>query len=254
MTRSQNAKSRALLGLAFCVCGCQTANAAALSLVPVRIALTAKQPISAISVHNDGDEATVVQLEVVQWSQADGKDVYAATAEILATPPIFTVPPGGSQLVRIGLRRAADAEHELTYRVFLQEIPPPPTSEFKGLHVALRFGVPVFVAAATSKAKRDVAPVAALQWRTHVVPGAGLITLTATNTAAAHVQVTRFNLTLPRDSKMLAERKAPKYIFPGQHGDWQIELTPAPVVGDSLHVSAETDAGLVEADVTVEAP
>jgi len=233
------------------MCGWQTASAAALSLVPVRIALTDKQPISAITVRNDGDEATVVQLEVSQWSQADGKDVYAATAEILATPPIFTVPPGGSQLVRIGLRRAADAEQELTYRVFLQEIPPPPTPGFKGLHVALRFGVPVFVAAA--KAKRDVAPVAALQWRTHVVPGTGL-TLTADNTAAAHVQVTRFNLTLPADSKMLAERKAPKYILPGQHGDWQIELTPAPVAGTSLHVSAETDAGSVEADVMVEAP
>jgi fimbrial chaperone protein len=254
MERWLNIQGWALLGLALCASGWQTGNAAALSLVPVRIALTAKQPISAITVRNDGDEPTVVQLEVAHWSQTDGKDVYATTAEILATPPIFTVPPGGSQLVRIGLRRAPDTQHELTYRVFLQEVPPPPTSEFKGLRVALRFGVPVFVAATTATAKREIAPVAALQWRARVVPGAGRITLTATNMAAAHVQVTRFCLTPRNDPKPLAQRNAPEYVFPGQHRDWSIELTPAPVAGASLHVSAETDAGPFEADVVVEAP
>jgi len=243
-----------LLGLALCVSAWQTVIAASLSLVPVRITLTAKQPISAITVRNDGDEATVVQLEVAHWSQADGKDVYTPTAEILATPPIFTVPSGGSQLVRIGLRRAADADHELTYRVFMQEVPPPPTPYFKGLRVALRFGVPVFGAPTSATAKRVVPPVPPLQWHAHAVAGTNRITLTATNTGATHIQVTHFTLMAPNDPTPPVEHQSPEYVFPGQHGDWQIELKPFPATGSSLHVSAGTDAGPVEADVIVKTP
>jgi fimbrial chaperone protein len=245
---------QALLGLAFCISGWQTAIAASLSLVPVRISLTAKQPISAMTVRNDGDEATVVQLEAAAWAQTDGKDVYTATAEILATPPIFTVPPGGSQLVRVGLRRAADADHELTYRLFLQEVPPPPTADFKGLRVALRFGVPVFVAPTKAVTKKGSVPVPSLQWHAHAAAGTDRITLTAINTGAAHVQVTHFTLAPLNDPTTPVEHQSPEYVFPGQHRDWQIAITPAPTAGTTLHVAAGTDAGPIEADVVVDKP
>jgi fimbrial chaperone protein len=248
-----NMFSQALLGLALCLGITLSATAASLALVPVRLALTARQPISALTVRNDGDEATVVQLEVAGWSQADGKDVYTATSEILATPPIFTVAPGGSQLVRVGLRRPADANHELTYRLFLQEVPPPPKPDFKGLQVALRFGVPVFVGAATAPAKGAVGPVATLQWRARAVAGSGQVTLTATNTGTAHVQVTHFTLA-PKDQAVPTEHSSAEYVLAGQSRDWQVEVKPAPAAGASLHVSAATDVGPVEADVVVEAP
>ena len=255
MTKScWNRLGQALLGLALCLGVTLTATAASIALVPVRLALTAKTPIGALTVRNDGGEATVVQLEVVSWSQADGKDVYTATSEILATPPIFTVAPGGSQLVRVGMRRPADANRELTYRVFLQEVPPPPKPDFKGLQVALRFGVPVFVGAATAQqAKGSVAPVATLQWRARAAAGNGQITLTATNAGTAHVQVTHFTLA-PKDQPAPPDHTSPDYVLAGQYREWQVELKPAPAAGASLHVSAATDAGPVEADVVVEAP
>jgi fimbrial chaperone protein len=253
MRDPRNALGQALLGLAFCLIG-QAATAASLSLVPVRIGLTTKQPISAMTVRNDGDQATVVQLEVARWAQADGKDVYTPTAEILATPPIFTVAPGGSQLVRVGLRRSADPEHELTYRLFLQEVPPPPTPDFKGLRVALRFGVPVFVASAAATAKRDAPRVPALQWHVRAAPGSGQFTLTAINRGAAHVQVTHFTLTPLNDTTAPVEHKLPEYVLAGQRKDWQVEIKPLPATGSSLHVSAGTDAGPLEADIAVETP
>jgi len=252
MTGCGNRLGQALLGLALCLGVTPTATAASLALVPVRLALTAKQPIGALTVRNDGDEATVVQLEVAGWAQSDGRDVYTATSEILATPPIFTVAPGGSQLVRVGMRRPADANHELTYRLFLQEVPPPPKADFKGLQVALRFGVPVFVGAATAQAKGPVVPVAALQWRARAGVGSGQVTLTATNAGTAHVQVTHFTLA-PKDQAAPPEHSSPEYVLAGQYRDWQVELKPAPAAGASLHVSAATDAGPVEADVVVEA-
>jgi len=253
MNGCRNLLGQALLGLALCLGVAQTGAAASLALVPVRLALTAKQPIGALTVRNDGDEATVVQLEVSGWSQADGKDVYTATSEILATPPIFTVAPGGSQLVRVGMRRPADADHELTYRLFLQEVPPPPKPDFKGLQVALRFGVPVFVGAVTAPAKGTVAPVATLRWRARAAAGSNKVTLTATNAGTVHVQVTHFTLA-PKDQAAPPQHSSPEYVLVGQYHDWQVELKPAPAIGASLHVSAASDAGPVEADVVVEAP
>ena len=72
----------------------------------------------------------------------------------MATPPIFTVPPKGTQVIRVGLRRAADAQQGLSYRMFLQEVPPPPRQGLQGLQVALRLSLPVFVMPA-----RDARPV-----------------------------------------------------------------------------------------------
>ena len=57
---------------------------------------------------NHGQAAAVVQLEPMAWAHMAGKDTYTPTNEILATPPIFTIPAGGAQIVRVGLRRAVD--------------------------------------------------------------------------------------------------------------------------------------------------
>src|SRR3546814_9833017 len=66
------------------------------------------------------------------WSQSGGKDVFAAVDDILATPPIFTIPAGGSQVIRVGSRRAPDPQHERAYRLFLREVPPAPQPGFQG--------------------------------------------------------------------------------------------------------------------------
>jgi P pilus assembly chaperone PapD len=78
--------------------------------------------------------------------------------------------------------------------------------------------------------------------------------LSAINTGAVHVQVTHFTLMPLNDPTPPVEHQSPQYVFPGQRGDWQIELKPFPATGSSLHVSAGTDAGPVEADIIVETP
>src|SRR4051812_46070459 len=118
---------QAMYGLAFLLGAVGVANAGSFAVNPVRATLSAKQTVSSLVVRNSGSESTVIQLEVVNWAQEDGKDVYTPTKELLATPPIFTVPPGGSQVVRVGLRRATDSQRELAYRLFLQEVPPAKT-------------------------------------------------------------------------------------------------------------------------------
>src|SRR5437773_747269 len=74
------------------------------SVAPIRIDLSASIPTAAITLENHGEIASVVQLDVVKWSMRDGVDVYEPDQALLATPPIFTMPPGKTQVIRVGLR------------------------------------------------------------------------------------------------------------------------------------------------------
>ena len=87
-------------------------QAASFRVNPVGLTLSAEHATAVLKVINDGSASTVIQLQTVAWSQDKGKDVYVPTRELLATPPIFTVAAGAQQLVRVGLRVAADARQE----------------------------------------------------------------------------------------------------------------------------------------------
>jgi fimbrial chaperone protein len=236
------ALGQAIFGLAFLIGAPATACAGSFSVNPVRATLSAKQPVGSLVVHNNGAEPTVVQLETVSWSQQDGKDVYAATKEILATPPIFTLPAGGSQVVRVGMRRPADPQREIAYRLFLQEVPPA-KSDMQGLRVVLRMGVPVFVIPPTAAAP-------ALRWQAYRTPD-GTLKVNLTNNGNAHIQVAKSKIMLA-SGQPLATQDVAAYVLSGQSRDWLYKPIPFPAPGAKLRVAAQTDAGDVQAELLVE--
>ena len=242
------ARGRGRTGRAFlflCLLACTSAQAGTLVVSPVRATLSASHQVSALTVRNDGAEPTVVQLEVLSWSQQDARDVYDPTREILATPPIFTVPPGGSQIVRVGLRRAPDPRRELSYRLYLQEVPPPPKADFQGLQVALRIGVPVFVLPPA-----PARPV--LRWQLSRTPQ-GQLKVTLSNDGNAHIQVANFRL-VPAGRQPLPTLQVAAYVLPGQSRDWLVDAAPAPPPGSALRLFAQTDAGDIQAELVVDQP
>src|SRR5258706_6023191 len=97
------------------------ASAGSFMVTPVRVTLSASQPVTPITVRNESQETTVVQVDVVAWTQRDGADVDTATREIPATQPIFTLNPGASQILRIGPPRDVDPTRELADRRLLHE-------------------------------------------------------------------------------------------------------------------------------------
>jgi fimbrial chaperone protein len=233
---------QAVCGLILLVTGAGAASAGSFQVNPVRATLSANQSISSLTVHNTGDEATVIQLELFSWSQQDGKDVYTPTREILATPPIFTIPANGSQVVRVGLRRKPDTQRELTYRLFLQEVPPPPKPGFQGLRVALRIGVPVFVLPTAAVQPQ-------LQWQAAHTPEG--IKINVSNSGNVHVQIANIRLASP-DSEPAATHQIAGYVLPGQSRSWVLDEKAKP--GATLQLKAQTDAGEMQANVTVGAP
>lgn len=221
-------------------------SAGSFQVNPIRIEVAKGATTAAMTVRNDGDDAIVIQASLLGWSQDEsGQDVYAPTKDALVTPPIMTVPPGGEQIVRVGLRRPADAQRELTYRLYLAEVPPPPKPGFTGLQVALRVGVPVFVPPLAP-------PIRRLEWSAQIAAD-GAIHLGAQNTGNTHVQVTDFELGAPGASEPLAHQTALAYVLAGQRRLWTLPVPADRVKAVSaFRLKASTDAGEIDTPVNVE--
>ena len=191
------------------------AHAGSFSANPVRLTIPAGVTSTSLSLENQGDQPVLVQAEVMAWSQQDGNDVLTPSQDLVVSPPIFKVAPGASQIIRVGLLRPADPARELTYRLFLQEVPQPPPSGQQGVvSVALRLGLPVFVVP-----RGRAAPT--LAWRAAPAPE-GAIRLTLTNSGNAHVQAIDCRL-YRLDGTLIAEHNLAGYVLLGQARSWQIK-------------------------------
>ena len=233
-------------------CGAGLAPAGTFDISPLRINLSAQIPISVLKVNNKGDGTSVMQVKLMAWSQSNGEDHYDPTNDVLATPPIFTLEPGAGQIIRIGLRRAPDVRRELAYRLFLQEVPIPAVAP-ADIKVALRFGIPVFVAPLDKMAGVQ------LDWRI-VTTESGAVRVEALNRGGIHVQLSGFTLKRSIDGAMLAERKGMDYLLPAQGRHWllNVKQMPAPHSGgiteasNTVTISARTDAGNFDAEAALE--
>jgi len=246
------ALKQAACGLFFFVICAGIANAGTIGVSPVRVTLSDSQKIGSLSVRNGGTEPITMQMEILSWSQREGKAVFAATRELLANPPVFTIPAGSSQLVRVGLRRAPDAQRELSYRVILEELPPPPDPDSSGsdsgsgASMTLRISLPVFVSP-----EIEAKPV--LLWQA-VRTSQGELKISLSNNGNAHIQIKNFKLSLLDSVQPWATLQTSDYVLAGQSRDWIVPANPenpAPRPGVSLKLFAQTDAGDIEAEVII---
>ena len=142
-------KAAALAAFLTCLLGSAGVANASVAISPVLIELSEQGTKEVVRVTNTSDAAKSFEVTTVAWSQSEKeREIYADTDELLAVPPLFTLQPGESQNVRVGLMRRASETTELAYRVFFTELAPPEIEEeaTTGINMRLRFGVPVFVA------------------------------------------------------------------------------------------------------------
>lgn len=217
----------------------------AYSVDPVRVSLSARVPLASMTVHNAGAESLVLQVETSRWSQSSGRVTLESTRDVLATPPLFTIPAGGTQLIRLGLRRAADAQRELTYRVILHEVLAP-APDIKGMRVALDVSIPVFV-------KPPVPCAPSLQW--HLSRSSNReFRLEVANSGTAHIRLETLEVAAAGTGRSLVMQDVSAYLLANDTRGWtlvslesSIPTFPGPVI-----IRAKTDAGNIESRVQLE--
>ena len=252
---------RQLLTFLFaCVlCWSVPASAGSFSIDPVRIQLSEARPSAVMRVENRGSAVVTVQLQAMRWSQSGNREQLDTSRELLATPQVFRLRPGQVQVVRIALLRPVDEQRELAYRLLLDEVPPPPAADFRGLQMALRISMPVFVQP-RSPATADLAAM--------MVEHDGQRQLRLHNRGQAHLQLTGLNLlpetaTSPADVADAAQlARAPDgvqalyahdktlYLLPGQQRELPLPSQSFTAAGQSLSLRAQTDSGAQHWPVT----
>ena len=159
------------------------AAASSFQVSPINLVVPHDRPIGALTVRNGSGQPVAVRVVTYRWSQAGGEDRYEPTDDLIASPPIFTMPVDGSQLIRVGLRAKA-GESEAAYRVILEEIPSAAEPE-AGVRIALRLNLPFY------KQPRRMGQ-AALRWTAYRA-GDGGIALDASNSGAVHDRINRID-------------------------------------------------------------
>lgn len=161
------------------------ACAGAFSIDPVRISLSEDKPSAVMRVENLSATSMTLQLQVMSWTQSDHCDQLTHSWDLLATPQVFRLKAGQVQVVRVALLRPVDQRRELAYRLLLDEVPPPPASDFRGLQMALRISMPVFVAP-----REAAAPALGVR----LIERDGQQLLALANRGLAHLQLNSFQL------------------------------------------------------------
>lgn len=222
-----------------------TAHASGFNVFPVRVELSARKTTASLELTNTSDTPTVVQLEPTLWEQEEGRMKLTPTEDVLAVPPVFTIQPGKKQVIRLALKRPVDVKKEMTYRLFINEVPSEVKSASEGVSVAINVGIPIFVAPKTGDARPR------LEWSAQKI-NEKQIRLTLANKGNAHIQIGLVNIYSPEGEKTpIFDKTLAVYVLAGQTGTWVLDLD-APLTTGSILLKAKTDDLKVEERLRVE--
>jgi fimbrial chaperone protein len=218
------------------------AIAQSLSVLPVNIQMAPRQMATTLTVINQGPAETSVQVRAFAWKQVNGTEQLTASEDVQVSPPIATIAPGATQIVRLVLRRAPQGS-EATYRILLDQIPP--AAESGTVRVALRLSIPVF---ALPNART------AAQVKYRVENKDGVATLIATNDGNRHDTLRDVTLGNGQGTDLKPAANASPYILAGATRSWPIAMVAGgvpPAAGTMLRLNGVGNAGPVNEVVTI---
>jgi fimbrial chaperone protein len=220
------------------------ARGQSLSVVPVNIFFSPGQRSASLTVTNTGSSETAVQIRGYAWAQKNGEDQLTDSDAIVVSPPIARMAPGALQVVRIILRQPPMGR-EATYRILIDQIPPP--SEPGIVHMVLRLSIPIFVKPMT----RAVPHV-----QFHMETDAGKLFLVGINDGLSHEVIRSIELLGSDGRSLKQEVSTSPYILAGATRRWPIVAQdPLPLPTETLLLTAHSDAGAVKQQVSfVSAP
>jgi fimbrial chaperone protein len=211
------------------------AEAGSLRVSPVSLQLVAPAATAMLTLRSEDDRPMPVQLRVFRWTQSDGRDVLAATDDVVASPPFTTLAPGTEYTVRIVRVSVQPMRGEECYRVLVDELPQPEPPHSGRVRLLLRYSVPVFFTT------RD-APAADLRWSLRRY-GHGYA-VSASNAGGQRRRIA--NLSLRQGTKTIAgHRGLVGYVLAGATATWP--LATAIPAGTALTLVAEGDEGAIHA-------
>ncbi len=129
------------------------AHATVVAIDPTRVHLSGKTHSQSLALHNSGLEKARFQVTAFSWQQSpSGETQLTPTNDILFFPSLLEIAPGETRKVRVATDVPAEAI-EKSYRLFVDELPPPNAVATGAIRVLTRLGIPVFLQPTTPQSQ-----------------------------------------------------------------------------------------------------
>jgi fimbrial chaperone protein len=218
------------------------ANAQSLRVSPVTIDLPVSIRSSILTVANDSRKPITVQARILHWTQ-DGADILEKTSNVVVSPPIFTLGPGTSNVVRVVRVSPEPVTEEETYRVLLDEVPSREKIQAGGLVIVMRQSLPVFFSGMDAKT-------GSVSWT--ATRRNNKLVLQATNSGQKHLKLTMLQVTDDKAEPIAKIEGLAGYVLGGQSRSWELPLPKSGLAaGATLKIEATSEAGPVNASAVV---
>jgi|SRR5690554_1877124 len=216
-----------------------SSEAASLRVSPVILDLRAPAAAGSVRLWNDGDEPVNVQIRVYRWIQVEGEEQLVPTTDVVASPPITTLSPGGENLVRIVRTATEQVEGEESYRLLVDELPDPGIRRTVTVELLVRHSLPVFFSDPQANNPRPI-------WS--LTRSGGDFLLTVHNSGPRRLKVS--NLSLVGEAGELGSRGGlVGYALGNSSTTWRIPVAREASPGSLVTLSAEGEAGPITATV-----
>lgn len=208
-----------------------TAEAGTLKVSPIKVFLPDDGKAEVIRVKNPDPTPALVQVQAIEWADAERLDEAKRAPEILAVPPIFEMGPDSEQVIRLVHRDKGGTPVEKAYRLLITEVPQ--ELDNRGVAFAVRLNMPLFVTPKGAEPNPE--------WRFQYT-SSGEAELILANRGNAHLMVKSFELRAAGLSKPLFETDQFVYALAGEEQRWSLGYDRQSLPG-SLEVLSETNLG-----------
>jgi fimbrial chaperone protein len=157
------------------------ARAAEFAVFPMGVQFEPGKRSGTVGINNMDKRPIRFQLSLVEWTQdAQGKDIYTASDDLLFFPRQLTVKPGERGIARVGPKRPFTSP-EKAYRLRVEELPDETAEGNDGkLVMTITFAVPLYLGSLDAKPAVVIAPIQMQK---------GQLTATVQNSGNAHFRI-----------------------------------------------------------------
>jgi fimbrial chaperone protein len=129
--------------IAFACLAATSAGAASLRVAPILLDVASGTKMTTLHIWNADKAPVSVQVRVYLWTKKGTDDILTPTKDVVASPPIGTLKPGGENLIRIVRVAASPVTKRENYRVLVDQLPDPKTQKAGVVSILVRHAIPL---------------------------------------------------------------------------------------------------------------
>jgi fimbrial chaperone protein len=129
--------------IAFACLAVSGAGAASLRVAPILLDVQSGAKLTTLHVWNDDKTRVNIQVRVYLWTKKGNDDILTPTKDVIATPPIGTLKPGGENLIRIVRVATTPVTKRENYRVLVDQLPDPKSQKPGVVSILVRHAIPL---------------------------------------------------------------------------------------------------------------